>query len=195
MRLFIRPTGFGARIAGRGFAVVSSVLRRITGGDLIADLSEFFSAMSGLLAGFRDRAERVEGLLGDERTTFLVVTGPASEPIKEAGYLRSKLESADLPLGAVVVNRVHTTTAPGAAANDSADALATVIGSEDLVERVRAAHAARRLLAGRDRENIDELRAHSPGVPIFEVPELSDEIHDLDGLRSFARLLMPEEPG
>jgi anion-transporting ArsA/GET3 family ATPase len=195
MRLFIRPTGFGARIAGRGFAVVSSVLRRITGGDLIADLSEFFSAMSGLLAGFRDRAERVEGLLGDERTTFLVVTGPASEPIKEAGYLRSKLESADLPLGAVVVNRVHTTTAPGAAANDSADALATVIGSEDLVERVRAAHAARRLLAGRVRETMDELRAHSPGVPSFEVPELSDEIHDLDGLRAFARLLMPAEPG
>jgi anion-transporting ArsA/GET3 family ATPase len=195
MRLFIRPTGFGARIAGRGFAVVSSVLRRITGGDLIADLSEFFSAMAGLLAGFRDRAERVEGLLGDERTTFLVVTGPAGEPIKEAGYLRSKLESADLPLGAVVVNRVHTTTAPDAAANDSAAALTTVIGSEDLVERIRAAHAARRLLAERDRENIDELRAHSPGVPIFEVPELSDEIHDLDGLRAFARLLMPEEPG
>ena len=76
MRLFIRPTGFGARVAGRGFSVVSAVLRRITGGDLIADLSEFFAAIAGLLGGFRDRAERVEGLLADERTTFLVVTGP-----------------------------------------------------------------------------------------------------------------------
>ena len=114
MRLFIRPTGFGARIAGRGFSVVSAVLRRVTGGDLIADLSEFFSAMAGLLGGFRDRAERVEGLLGDERTTFLIITAPAGEPIREAGYLRGKLAEGDFPLGAMVVNRVHTTSAPGA---------------------------------------------------------------------------------
>ncbi len=193
MRLFIRPTGFGARVAGRGFAVVSSVLRRVTGGDLIADLSEFFSAMAGLLGGFRDRAERVEALLSDERTTFLIVTGPAGEPMKEAGYLRGKLESADLPLGGVIVNRVHTTSEPGAADADSPEALGAVLADEDLVERVLAAHAARTLLAGRDRENIDELRAGSPGVPVFEVPELSDEIHDLEGLRAFAALLMPDE--
>jgi hypothetical protein len=30
---------------------------------------------------------------------------------------------------------------------------------------------------------------------VFEVPELSDEIHDLDGLRAFARLLMPDDAG
>ena len=35
----------------------------VTGVDLIADLSEFFAAMSGLLGGFRERAERVEELL------------------------------------------------------------------------------------------------------------------------------------
>jgi hypothetical protein len=27
---------------------------------------------------------------------------------------------------------------------------------------------------------------------VFELPELSDEIHDLDGLHAFARLLMPD---
>ena len=193
MRLFIRPTGFGARIAGRGFSVVSSVLRRVTGGDLIADLSEFFSAMAVLLGGFRDRAERVEGLLRDERTTFLIVTGPARGPIEEAGYLRGKLDEGDLPLGAVVVNRVHSTSGPGEDAADTGEELGRVIADEDLVERILAAHAARGLLAERDRENVAALRAGSPGVPVFEVPELSDEIHDLDGLREFAHLLMPEE--
>ncbi len=195
MRLFIRPTGFGARIAGRGFAVVSSVLRRVTGGDLIADLSEFFSAMAGLLGGFRERAERVEGLLGDERTTFLIVTGPAGEPIKEASYLRSKLAAAELPLGAMIVNRVHTITGTKTTEGSAREDLGTALGDEDLVSRVLAAHADRQLLAGRDRRNIDELRSRSPGVPVFEVPELSDEVHDLGGLRAFARLLMPEEPG
>jgi anion-transporting ArsA/GET3 family ATPase len=189
MRLFVRPTGFGARIAGRGFSVVSSVLRRVTGGDLIADLSEFFSAMAVLLGGFRERAERVEGLLRDERTSFLVVTGPAGEPVKEAGYLRSKLAEGDLPLGAVIVNRVHTLTSD---TGEQREALAELIEDEDLLDRILAAYEARRLLAARDRENIASLRAGSPGVPVFEVPELSDEIHDLPGLAEFARLLMPE---
>ncbi|MCB0875457.1 MAG: ArsA-related P-loop ATPase [Solirubrobacterales bacterium] len=187
MRLFVRPTGFGARIAGRGFSVVSSVLRRVTGGDLIADLSEFFSAMAVLLGGFRERAERVEALLRDERTTFLVVTGPAGEPVKEAGYLRGKLAEGDLPLGAVIVNRVHA----AADAGDQRLLLADVIGDPDLRDRILAAYEGRRLLAARDRENVATLRSGSPGVPVFEVPELSEEIHDLPGLAEFARLLMP----
>jgi len=190
MRLFIRPTGFGARIAGRGFAVVSAMLRRVTGGDLIADLSEFFSAMAVLIGGFRDRAERVEGLLGDERTTFLIVTAPTSESIEEAGYLRDKLAEGDLPLGAMIVNRVHMAAAAGSPGQGSDDALAEALGDPGLVERVLAAHADRQLLADRDRANVAVLCGLCPGVPVFDVPELSDEIHDLDGLRAFARLLM-----
>ena len=198
MRLFIRPTGFGARIAGRGFSVgLGSVLRRITGGDLIADLSEFFSAMAGLLAGFRDRAERVEGLLGDERTTFLVVTAPAGEPIKEAGYLRGKLaESADLPLGADGRQpRSHDERARREPRRTQREALIGLLEDEDLVARVSppmpTAASSPTAIARTSRR----CEHASPGVPMFEVPELSDEIHDLDGLRAFARLLMPEEAG
>jgi anion-transporting ArsA/GET3 family ATPase len=191
LRLFIRPTGLGARIAGRGFGAVSALLRRVTGGDLIADLSEFFAAMAGLFGGFRERAERVEGLLGDERTAFLIVTGPAGEPMKEAGFLRAKLASSDLSLAAIVVNRVHG----NAGAEAEQPWLSKTLGDPDLLDRVRAAHADRRVLAERDRANVDRLRAESPGIPVFEIPELSDEIHDLDGLRVFAGLLMPPEAG
>jgi len=188
LRLFMRPTGFGARIAGRSFGAVAALLRRVTGGDLIADLSEFFAAMSGLLGGFRERAERVEGLLGDERTTFLIVTGPAGEPIEEAGYLRGKLAVGGLSLAAVIVNRMHDA---GEATEDSR--LTAALGDADLADRVRAAHADRLVLAGRDRANVERLRSESPGVPVFEIPELGDEIHDLEGLRSFARMLLPEQ--
>lgn len=198
MRLFIRPTGFGARVAGRGFGVVTSVLRRVTGGDLIADLSEFFSAMAGLLGGFRDRAERVEGLLRDPETTFLVVTGPAGEPIEEAGYLRAKLEEGDLALGGLIVNRVHPLTGPDEAPGDSEGALEALsrrrggVGDADLAARIVSAAANRRTLAARDRRNIDELAARADGVPLFEVPELSDEIHDIEGLTALGRHLFGE---
>ena len=58
LQLFIRPTGFGMRVLGRGSSVVFGVLKRVTGLDLIEDLSEFFTAMSGMVGGFRERAEQ-----------------------------------------------------------------------------------------------------------------------------------------
>jgi anion-transporting ArsA/GET3 family ATPase len=191
MRLFIRPTGLGARVAGRGFGVVSSVLRRITGGDLIADLSEFFSAMAGLLGGFRDRAERVEALLRDADTTFLVVTGPAGEPIEEAAYLRRKLADGGLPFGGLIVNRVHPLVAGagGSGTKKASAALRKSIGDASLTDRILAAAADQAILADRDRRNIDALTADEPGTPLIEVPELSDEIHDIEGLQALGRHL------
>ena len=97
LRLFLRPAGIGARFASRGASVVFSVLRRVTGLNLIEDLSEFFAATSGMVGGFRERAERVNQLLADEGTTFLVICGPAGEPIDEAVFLREKLREGGLP--------------------------------------------------------------------------------------------------
>ena len=192
MRLFIRPTGLGARVAGRGFGVVSSVLRRITGGDLIADLSEFFSAMAGLLGGFRDRAERVEALLSDAETTFLVVTGPAGEPIEEAAYLRRKLAEGGLPFGGLIVNRVHPLVAGSGESGNPRKASAALrksLGDASLAVRVLEAATDQGILADRDRRNIDALTADEPGTPLIEVPELSDEIHDIEGLQALGRHL------
>ena len=192
MRLFIRPSGLGARVAGRGFGVISSVLRRITGGDLIADLSEFFSAMAGLLGGFRERAERVEALLGDPATTFLVVTGPAGEPIGEAAYLRRKLAEGGLPFGGLIVNRVHPLVAGAGESGNARKASAALrksLGDASLAERVLEAASDQGILADRDRRNIDELTAGDPGTPLIEVPELSDEIHDIEGLQALGRHL------
>ena len=47
----------------------------------------------------------------------------------------------------------------------------------------------RAILADRDRRNIDALAADDPGTPLIEVPELSDEIHDLEGLQALGRHL------
>ncbi len=91
LRLFLRPAGVGARIAGGGASVVFSVLRRITGLDLMRDLSEFFGATAGMIGGFRERAERVSGLLAAEGTEFVIVCGPAGDAVEEAVFLREKL--------------------------------------------------------------------------------------------------------
>ncbi|HWH95064.1 MAG TPA: ArsA-related P-loop ATPase, partial [Baekduia sp.] len=84
LRLFLAPSGLAARVVGRGTGMVFGVLRRVTGVDLMNDLSVFFGALSGVLDGFRERAAGVKALLADDATTFLIVTSPEREPVEEA---------------------------------------------------------------------------------------------------------------
>ena len=63
------------------------------------DLSCFFRSLGGMIDGFRERAERVNELLADPATTFLIVTSPEREPIDEAIYFRRKLRAARMPFG------------------------------------------------------------------------------------------------
>ncbi|MGI9557802.1 MAG: ArsA family ATPase [Solirubrobacterales bacterium] len=107
LQLFMRPTGFGMKLFGAGTSMMFSVLRRVTGIDLLEDISEFFQAFSGMVGGFRERAMRVNELLADPQTCFLVVCGPQGEPITEAVYFHRKLVEAKLPFGGVIVNKVH----------------------------------------------------------------------------------------
>src|SRR3954454_15104603 len=118
IRMFLRPAGFGGKIIGRGTGVVFSIMERVTGVDLLEDLSVFFRSLSGLIDGFTERAERVGALLEDPATTFLIVTSPQHDPVEEAIYFHRKLEEAGMPFGGMVVNRVH----PIAQANGAAPA-------------------------------------------------------------------------
>ncbi|MCO5327331.1 MAG: AAA family ATPase [Solirubrobacterales bacterium] len=183
LKMFLRPTGFGAKIAGRGAATILAVLRRLTGVDLIDDLSEFFNAMSGLVGGFKERATKVEALLGAEGTKFLIVTGPASEPISEAVYLHRKLVESELPFGGLVVNRLHVAADGAADDEEIATELAVALG-EDLAERVMDSYRDRRGLVERDAANVEDLRDRIGAVPLLTIPEMADEIHDLVGLLS-----------
>ena len=107
LQVFLRPTGFATGSSAAAPRWRFSVLKRITGVDLLQDLPEFFQAFSGMVGGFRERAKRVNELLADEQTSFLVVCGPQGEPISEAVYFHRKLVEAELPFGGVIVNRVH----------------------------------------------------------------------------------------
>ncbi len=190
LRLFMRPTGLAARVAGRSASVMLNVFKRIVGFDLIADLAEFFNAFSGMIDGFQARAERVNSLLADHRTCFLVVCGPQGQPIDEAVYFHRKLVEAKLPFGGVIVNKVHYP--PEQLRDDSAGlaaALAAGLDDEDLRRRVTANFADYRALAERDAQNIERLAAELRAKVVIRVPHLDDDVHDLAGLAQINRYL------
>ena len=63
LKAFMRPTGLGMRVLGRGALPLLAGLRRVTGIDLISDLSTFFQLLGDMTSDFSQRAAQVEQLL------------------------------------------------------------------------------------------------------------------------------------
>jgi anion-transporting ArsA/GET3 family ATPase len=195
LQVFMRPTGLGMKLFGRGTSMMFSVLRRLTGVNLLEDISEFFQAFSGMVGGFQERAKRVNELLAARRTTFLVVCGPQGEPITEAVYFHRKLVEAKLPFGGVIVNKVHYESEYEIGPDeDVVSDLEAALGDPDLAARAAGSLADHRALAARDRRNIDRLSAELRARPVIQVPYLDEDVHDLRGLMEVNRYLFASEP-
>jgi anion-transporting ArsA/GET3 family ATPase len=90
-------------VASRPFYQVAD---RILGTQFLADIAEFFILFQTMYDGFVERAEAVKRLLSDRRTTFMVVSTLEPIPLREAEFFRHELVERDLPLGAIVLNKV-----------------------------------------------------------------------------------------
>jgi anion-transporting ArsA/GET3 family ATPase len=195
LQVFMRPTGLGMRLFGRGTSMMFSVLRRITGVDLLEDISEFLQAFSGMVGGFQERAKRVNELLADPGTCFLVVCGPQGEPIEEAVYFHRKLVEAKLPFGGVIVNRVRFEAEfDPRESDDVVGDLSEALDDRDLATRAAASLADYSALAARDRRNIERLTAELRARRVIKVPDLDEDVHDLAGLMEINRYLFATEP-
>jgi anion-transporting ArsA/GET3 family ATPase len=174
IRIFLRPAGLGGRILGRGTGVVFALMERLTGVDLLHDLSVFFRALGGMIDGFTERARRVGALLEDPATTFLIVTSPRHDPVEEAIYFHRKLADARMPFGGLVVNRLHPPV-------ESDGALPPELGA-NLAGRVTTAAGELAALAARDAAEVDHLRTRLGDPPTIVVPEFDSDVHDVEGL-------------
>jgi anion-transporting ArsA/GET3 family ATPase len=178
LQFFTAPGRLGLRALGRGTSALFSVMKRATGVDLLEDLSEFFRSFGDMSQGLRQRAERVNDLLADSRTAFLLVTSPRRDAVDEAAFFHHRLLDSGLPFGGVVVNRTHELAAgAGGAASEVEELLGEQLGRKVL----RNLEDYRRL-AERDRHNVQRLRATLGRKPMIAVPHLDDDVHDIGGL-------------
>ncbi|HEX6714190.1 MAG TPA: ArsA-related P-loop ATPase, partial [Thermoleophilaceae bacterium] len=172
LRFFLSP---GVKLLGRGSGLLFAVLQRVTGIDLLRDLSEFFQSFGDMSEGFRVRSERVNELLGSDAATFVLVAAPRRDAIDDAIFFHDQLEARGMPFGGVVVNRFHD--ARGGEEIDLEQAL-----GEELAEKVEANYIDYEVLAKRDRANLSRLTKRLKGEPVLVVPELDGDVHDLEGL-------------
>ena len=107
LKLFLTPGRLGFGILKSSSAIMFKVLERITGFEVLRDISDFIGSFSGMHAGFRDRAGKVESFLRAGGSTFVLVTSPDPLTVEEAIYFYSKLGEYRMPFGGFIVNRVH----------------------------------------------------------------------------------------
>ncbi|HVS29503.1 MAG TPA: ArsA-related P-loop ATPase [Solirubrobacteraceae bacterium] len=182
LQVFLRPTGLAGRVVGRGGGLIFSLLGRVTGVDVLGDVSNFLRAFGGMIDGFRDRARRVNELLRDPATTFLLVTSPEREPVDEAIFFWRKLREASMPYGGTIVNRVHHDYAGDEDPSTIADELSGTLGKE-LAGRVADNFRDYHVLARRDAGNIERLANTLDERRMLLVPQFDEDVHDLAGLR------------
>jgi len=212
VKWFVRPS-FSAgwstlRSMNRTVGFLLHKIEDATGVSALADVTDFFSAMSGLFEDFEPRVQRVTQLLRQAETAFVLVAGPDEQVLDQADYLAAQMSARGMPLKGVVMNRVHPHVAHDNG-DDTVDAIAALLlpaarrggaGADGPSSQARATRRqsaeggslamrlARNFVAYQARARGDALRMEMfsqglpRGVPLVQVPNLASDVHDLAGL-------------
>ncbi|HEX3833498.1 MAG TPA: ArsA-related P-loop ATPase [Solirubrobacteraceae bacterium] len=194
LKAFVRPTSLGMRVLGRGAAPLLSALRKVTGVDLISDLTTFFGLLGDMTQDFSERAAAVEQMLKAPTSAFLLVTSASAPAIDEAIWFRRTLQDGGLPFAGVIVNRYHHDVIGDAAPAALTEMLRQQLPA-GLAARVAANFDDYHLLARRDRRNVARLVAElgDEGGHLILVPHLDDDVHDIEGLERVQRYLFASD--
>lgn len=190
IRILTAPARAGGRaylkVFTLGVKVFTDVLNKVLGGQALKDLSLFVSSLEAMFGGFRERADQTYKLLKEHGTSFVVVAVPERDALREAAYFVERLETDQMPLAGMVLNRVHTTNAPALSVERSLAAAETLdaAGEEPLAAAALRIHAERAHAAGHDARRASQFHTAHPRVKLVNVAAQAGDVHDLDGLRA-----------
>ena len=189
IRVLMAPAKTGGRaylkVLGAGLGAVTSALTKVLGAQVLKDLQAFVAALDTMFGGFRERADATYRLLQARGTSFVVVSAPERDALREASYFVERLGEESMPLAGLVLNRVHATDIPelsAARAAAGAERLAEV-KEHALAAGILRLHAERMRLIEREQSLRGRFTAAHPRVALVDVPAQPGDVHDLRGLR------------
>jgi len=196
-RLLLTPGKAYLRALSVATQVLLRTIARVAGSEIVDDTVAFFQAFEGMESGFRERAARVERLLAEQATAFVLVSAPRRDSIEEATFLAAKLASSHHDLDALVVNRVQPYFGEPVVPAGGLDEAGRGAGRGDDARRpwdeLVANLAELDALARRESDLIDELATKVAPAPVVRVPALTVDVHDLEGLHLVVRHLLGGE--
>jgi anion-transporting ArsA/GET3 family ATPase len=191
-KLLMSPTRGLVRAVNVAAQALLRSMAKVVGSEVIADAIAFFQAFEGMEQGFKERARRVDALLRDQRTSFLLVASPKADTVAEAGFFADKLHENGIEVRGLVVNRMQpsfTTADEGLATSaEAARARADTLAGTALGDHYRCLADARQLARGEER-HLAGLTERVAPAPVARVPVQPFEVTDLASLAGLARLL------
>ena len=186
----------GLSLFRRGSEKSLKFLEKLTGYQFINELSEFFLVFTDMFEGFKERSERVRELLGQNDSSFLLVCAPEPASLNQAQRFFQRLRGEDLPVGGMIVNRVHIARGPDQlSANcqqEITDLEACVDGQPALAQRLLETYQEQHDLALADQYTIDHTPVAQQQIAIQKVPHFERDLHSLQDLQAFAGKLIAD---
>jgi anion-transporting ArsA/GET3 family ATPase len=185
-RLLMTPTRAGLRALEMGAQLVMRTIAKVAGGQVVAEVIQFFTQFEGMEEGFRSRADHADALLRSKQTSFILVCSPRRDTVEEALYLASELAHSGAEATTVVVNRCSPRYVQVSPASATA-----LVGTplEPLVTNLEQLD----MVAGQEEEQLARVSSALPRATVLRVPFLTGEVSDLRSLSEVADHLGSEE--
>jgi anion-transporting ArsA/GET3 family ATPase len=203
-RLVLMPTRAYLKAMTFAANALLRTISRVAGSEIVEDAIAFFRAFEGMEEGFRERARRVEELLADPGTAFVLVAAPREDSIDEAKFFAQRLAESSIPVSALAVNRLFPSFGPdqppaGPGQPPAGDVPAAARGQRRPSSAEEDPRAYGELIgnlqgflavARREERYVEELAEEVAPAPVVRIPFLSEDVHDLVGLHIVARHLL-----
>ena len=161
-------------LAGRSQRQFARLFEQLTGHRLMMDLNLFFDAYGDIIDGFRNRAKRLQALLRDPQSTFVLIMTPASDVAAMADQYAERLRAADIRITGAIFNQFIDPPL-----DIDPNALRESAGrrgiSNDLLARSLACHNEWQLRAEHDK-SVVESWLNASSLPCRTVPRLAANV-------------------
>lgn len=164
----------------KGTKLAMKFLEKVLGSEFIGKFSRFMDDLDGMQAGFKDRNLEVMALLRSTQTSFLLVSYPSETRYQECEAFLETLRERNIPLSALILNRVEPAF-PAAVAEAA---------SPEALERTNEILGFYGSLRGAQQVWIERFQGLLKGLPAYRLTRQTGVIHDLTALARLAELLV-----
>ncbi len=182
-RLVVSPAKGYMKVLSFGVRTFLRTVSSLVGSEVVDDVIAFFRAFEGMEDGFRERAERVQALLGDSQTSFVLVTSPREESAAEAHWFADRLAEGGLSVEGLIINKTH----PRFVEEGTDLSLLETLPAEAGVLAANLSQLS--AVADHEDHELGDLSDKVKGRAKTKVPLLATDVHDIGGLEQIAALM------